>query len=66
MTFQPLDPLGQAMAAYRERGRHDIDWSGHPLMALYTRSIRFHQLQTAEVRRGKRAAAKGRKLRGAP
>lgn len=35
MTARPLDPLGEALAAYREGVRQDIDWQGHPLMRVY-------------------------------
>lgn len=35
MPLPPLDPLGQAMAAYRERERHDIDWHDTPLGRYY-------------------------------
>ena len=35
MTIQPLDPLGAALRTAYELARHDIDWSGHPLMQVY-------------------------------
>ena len=35
MTIQPLDRLGNALRAEREHGRHEIDWTGHPLMQVY-------------------------------
>lgn len=46
MTIQPLDPLGAALRAAYERARHDIDWTAHPLMAVYVQhskvKIRHH------------------------
>lgn len=31
----PLDELGAALRAVYVEARHDIDWTGHPLMRIY-------------------------------
>ena len=52
MTIQPLDRLGNALRAEREHGRHEIDWTGHPLMAVYLAHSHVRTVHGQAVKRG--------------
>ena len=52
MILPPLDPLGDALRTAYERARHDIDWQGHPLMAVYLDHSRVKVGQTQAAKRG--------------
>jgi hypothetical protein len=50
VILQPLDPLGAALRTAYERARHDIDWSGHPLMHIYLEHSRVKVRSAAALK----------------